>query len=275
LEQHASSLGRLPGIEKTVGAVQEDLKSTDSRLSDWSGRQEDLRQKMDKFSRETRTRIDRASKQANDTAAAMVRRIQSDVEGQVAGLRTRVTSLESSDEREQTRIASLQQELNQVRGEMARQSEELSATRRQMEGNGTATERQLSSLRTDQQRDRHDVDAISNGLAVERVDFEVDKGHSRQLAPGISIGLTGTDVQYRRVKGWMWVMPDRRTIWLRDQSAQEPVTFYGLEDGKKRELVITQVTKSSMAGYLILPKGAGATQASAGTGEVSTSASLH
>ena len=48
-------------------------------------------------------------------------------------------------------------------------------------------------------------------------------------------------------------MPDRRTIWLRQQGAQEPVDVYGYTDGKKRELVITSVRKSSVAGYLLLP----------------------
>ena len=48
-------------------------------------------------------------------------------------------------------------------------------------------------------------------------------------------------------------MPDRRTIWLKGQNAGEPVSFYGHEDGKKRELVITNVTKGSVTGYLLLP----------------------
>jgi hypothetical protein len=52
----------------------------------------------------------------------------------------------------------------------------------------------------------------------------------------------------------MWVLPDRRTIWLRQQGAQEPVDFYGYNDGMKRELVITSVAKRSVAGYLLLPK---------------------
>jgi hypothetical protein len=262
LERHASSLARLPGVETTIGTVQQDLKNADSRLTDWSGRQEELRQRVEKFSRETRMRIDAASKRANDAAAATARRIESDVEGQMDGLRTRMTNIESSGERNQMRIASLQQELNEVRGEVTRQSNELAATRRQVDGGGASTERQISSLRNDQQNDRRDVDAISSRLAVERVDFEVSKGHSQQLAPSISIGLTGTDILSRRASGWMWVMPDRRTIWLRSQSAQEPVVFYGLADGKKRELVITHVTKSSIAGYLILPRGADATAAS-------------
>jgi hypothetical protein len=56
-----------------------------------------------------------------------------------------------------------------------------------------------------------------------------------------------------RMSGWMWVMPDRRTIWLRNQYTNEPVIFYGYQDGKKRQLVITSVTKNSVKGYLLLP----------------------
>ena len=47
-------------------------------------------------------------------------------------------------------------------------------------------------------------------------------------------------------------MPERRTIWLKAQNAGEPVVFYGKEDGKKRELVITNVTEGSITGYLLL-----------------------
>jgi len=134
----------------------------------------------------------------------------------------------------------------------------LTATRREAQDNHAATGERLASLQQSQQRDRQDVDTMASRLAVRRVDFGVPKGHSRDLAPGFSLGVTGTDVSTRRVSGWMWVLPDRRTIWLRNQSAQEPVVFYGLGDGKKRELVITHVTRNSVVGYLVLPgEGAG------------------
>ena len=83
--------------------------------------------------------------------------------------------------------------------------------------------------------------------------FEVSTNHSRRLSNGILLGLTTTDVSHHRVNGWMWVMPDRRTIWLHNHSAKEPVTFYGRWDGKRRELVITGVTRTSVQGYLLLP----------------------
>jgi LPXTG-site transpeptidase (sortase) family protein len=85
----------------------------------------------------------------------------------------------------------------------------------------------------------------------EKVAFEIARHHSRQIAPGISIGLTETDPIGKRVEGWMWLMPDRRTIWLHDQSSREPLDFYEHGDGKRRELVITSVSANSARGYLL------------------------
>jgi hypothetical protein len=65
----------------------------------------------------------------------------------------------------------------------------------------------------------------------------------------------------------MWVLPDRRTIWLRGQGAQEPVVFYNNNDGKKRELVITSVTKKSAVGYLLVPEETGTVEAAAAGAE--------
>ena len=88
---------------------------------------------------------------------------------------------------------------------------------------------------------------------VKRVTFEVSEGHSLQVSPGISFGLTGIGLSHLRVNGWIWLMPDRRTIWLRDRGTQQPVVFYGYTDGKRRELVITRVTTNSVIGYVLLP----------------------
>ena len=40
-----------------------------------------------------------------------------------------------------------------------------------------------------------------------KIPFTITKDHSRQLAPGISLGVTATDVRDHRVDGWMWLMP--------------------------------------------------------------------
>jgi LPXTG-site transpeptidase (sortase) family protein len=84
------------------------------------------------------------------------------------------------------------------------------------------------------------------------VAFDVSEGHSRELVPGrIWFGVDSTDVANGTVTGWLWVMPDRRTIWLRDTPANEPVFFD--QDGKTRELRISGITATSAKGSVIVP----------------------
>ena len=96
-------------------------------------------------------------------------------------------------------------------------------------------------------------EAIPNNLRrYGKLDFSLTEKHSRQLAPGISFGVTTTDASAGTVNGWMWVMPDRRTIWVRNQSVQDPIFF--TQDGNTRELLITGVTGNSVSGCLLLPR---------------------
>jgi sortase A len=94
--------------------------------------------------------------------------------------------------------------------------------------------------------------AMAEKAAAGKANFVIPKNHSRQLAPGISLGITETDVTAGSASGWMWIMPDRRTIWLRDQGVREPLIFYGNVDGKRHEVLITKVSENSVTGYLLL-----------------------
>lgn len=102
-------------------------------------------------------------------------------------------------------------------------------------------------------RDRSDFDAYTNKFAVKRVDFEVSKNHGREVAPGINLGVSKTDVSYQRVSGSVWTSPDRHTTWLRQLKVQEPVFLTSFADGRTRELVITRVNKTGAIGYVLMP----------------------
>jgi LPXTG-site transpeptidase (sortase) family protein len=90
---------------------------------------------------------------------------------------------------------------------------------------------------------------VKHSPVSDEIAFNVSEQHSRELVPGkIWFGLSSADPAGRRVTGWLWVMPDRRTIWLRDVDTRQPMFFY--QDGEKRELVITSVARTSAKGYL-------------------------
>jgi sortase A len=85
-----------------------------------------------------------------------------------------------------------------------------------------------------------------------QVSFEVAQGHSRELMPGkVWMGIDSVDPGSDTVNGWLWVMPEKRTIWLRHTEKHEPIFFE--QDGKTRELLITTVAGSSAKGYVVVP----------------------
>ena len=273
LKRHESSLAQLVHTQQALDKIDGGLREQRSKVVEWSDDQQQLRDQMTKLGREMRSSIEAVRKETGQVEQSVFHTVQAQIERQIEGMKTRVTALESSRDADKAQIAGLQEQLSQVKGEVGEQNRQLSEVRRQMENQNrdAGTESRLASLQESEQRDRQSVEAINNRLAVRRIDFEITKGHSRELAPGISLEITRTDAAFRRVSGWMWVLPDRRTIWLRQQGAQEPVEFYGYADGKKRELVITSVTKGSVAGYLLLPTEATVAESASSLAHLGTS----
>lgn len=107
--------------------------------------------------------------------------------------------------------------------------------------------------------------AAPSQLGVKRIEFELAKNHGRQVAPGIAVEITGTDARAQRVTGSVRVIPQNRTIRLRQQKTQDPVFLTSFADGRTRELVITRVTNTGAAGYVLAP--AEAISANRGPGE--------
>jgi hypothetical protein len=255
LKRHDSSLAQLVHTQQALDKINGSLQQR-SNVAEWSKEQQQLRDQVTKLGRQMRSRIEAARKETGQAGENLFHEAQAQIERQIEAMKSRVTCLESSRDSDKAQIAMLREQLGQVRDKVSEQTQQLSAVRRQMENQNrdAGIESRLASLQESAQRDRQSVEAINDKLAVRRIDFEVTTGHTRELAPGISLKITRTDAAFRRVSGWMWILHDRRTIWLRQQGPQEPVDFYGSTDGKKRELVITSVTEGSVAGYLLLPQ---------------------
>ncbi|MBV8847000.1 MAG: class D sortase [Bryobacterales bacterium] len=87
-----------------------------------------------------------------------------------------------------------------------------------------------------------------------KLSFTIPVHHSRQLTPGISLGITDANVEGGGVYGWMWLMPDRRTIWLHDRGIDDPLIFSSGPGGERAELTITKIGEESVSGYVVLPE---------------------
>jgi hypothetical protein len=250
LKQAPAILAQFPAVQKSLEGINAQLAETESRFKDWSSNQQQLQERVAQVEKTMASRIRAVRKQAQDLSDQVYQRVHAEVAAQNQVTEAKIARLESSSEADRANVEKLQTELANLREQTAGQ---LQAVHAEMDRAGANRDQQLVSLNEQVGRESRDVEGLNKKLAVKRVDFEVTRNHGQQLTGEVSLSVTGTDVSHRRVTGWMWVMPDRRTIWLRGQSAQEPVVFYGTQDGKRRELVITNVAKNSVSGYLILP----------------------
>jgi myosin heavy subunit len=277
LKRHDFSLRDLPHWSQTISSLEDRLKDIEGKVSSSSSDQQALRGEVAKLRESLREKLDAIGKEGGQTASDVYQKVQAQFEpalqAQSDGLKNvqeRVSDLESSHASDRAEIARLQQQLSQVSDQTAQQaaqqSSEVAQIRRQVDENQSGASGQLADLKREQDRQKQDVEAIVDGIAVRKLPFEAAKSRQQDLGEGISLYVSGIDPSYRRYSGWMWVAEDRRNIWLHNQGAQQPVIFYGYQDGKKRELVITNVTQGSVTGYLVVPK-QGAAPATPSAGE--------
>lgn len=261
LKQHQGLLSQVPGLEQSLTAVDQRVANAEEKLRDWAGDWEGMKERLAKLESSTR----RARRQTQELIAQAQHRWQTELDQRSRSTDARLSALQVEQESEGARAAQLQGEVAVLRRQVREQDERLAALQEQTGQDRGRVESRLAGLDQQMQRGRRETDSLAAQVDRRRVDFEVNRNHSRELAPGISLGITKTNVAYRRFDGWLWLMPDRKTVWVRSQSAHRPVVFYSKEDSRPRELVITHVTKDAAVGYLLLPA-----RPAAGTGLAET-----
>lgn len=256
-EKYKSILAQWPGLQHSVSAMGARVNSLEENLRAWAGDRKALEERMAKLESRAGETVRAARKQAEEAAGAIEHRLEARTNQRLLAVESRVERLDGEQEatRQQdgARLARIEQEVAALRQES---SQQIASVRQEGRADLVQVDQKVAGLGRQLDRNRRDLDSVRGELDRERVAFEVSKNHSRELVPGISLGVTRTDVRYRRFDGWVWLLPDRRTVWVRGQGAQQPVVFYSKRDHRPYELVITHVAGKSVAGYLLAPRGA-------------------
>jgi len=248
LQKHNVQLGELPGVQESVGLLGERVAAAEASMSTWSVNWDAVEAKLGLLEKRVNASGAAAKKQAQQLVAQLHERMSTELDDRARLIETRMGRLESDQEVERARLARMQEQLAAVRRDTGNDLGSLSAQVTLNEGRLNELDRELGQ----------------QGLR-ERVDFEVGTDYTREIAAGVSLHLTDADVSFQRVKGWVWLLPDRKTLWVKQLGIQQPLRFYrkeGTGDGA-HELVITRVSKDGAAGYLLLPAGTLATEQSA------------
>jgi len=169
-----------------------------------------------------------------------------------------------ADEQRQvaSQLTEVQQSATTANSKLADVTSDVAATKTDV----AATKTELQNTVADLKRVRGDLGVMSDRIATngtelaalrtlgERnyVEFNIAKSKAPQRVADVQLWLKKTDVKRHRFS--IELQADDRTVEKRDRTVNEPVQFYVSKSRQPYEIVVNEVTKDRIVGYLATPK---------------------
>jgi hypothetical protein len=231
-EKHGLALELLPSLQESVSALQERVTTLEEQWAAWTADRDQMNQRMKAVEARVNRNLQQANRRSQELTAQLHQRMQAELDERTQRLEARLENLEIDRQLERARVEGVEQQVAALRAD---------------------TGRDLATVNDAVSRNERSLHELAQQLDRQRVDFELAENRTEEVAPGISLRVTSANVAYQRVNGWLWLLPDRRTLWVRNLQAQQALVFYLRGSEAPHELVIMQVTQGGVAGYLLIP----------------------
>jgi hypothetical protein len=239
LQNHSNLLSQLPRLQDSFNSLGKRMETTEEQLRSWRSEEASVGQRL--------ANIQLARSESRELARQVSQRLEAQITQRMEPVLARLGKIETSQEAEQARLEQLRTEIGSMRNETAR---EMTAMRQDNSRDFSDVNQQVAWAR----RDLHD---LGKQIEFDRVDFEVSKNRTREVTPGISVKVLKTNPSYQRVDGYIQMVPDGHTLWVRGQGIEQPVSFFSQKDQRPYELIFSRVNKDSAVGYVLVPATAG------------------
>ncbi|HSA92030.1 MAG TPA: hypothetical protein VLE48_03395 [Terriglobales bacterium] len=224
-------IGTLEAFQATSSATQKQLtermESADARMK---ATIEALEEKLGITEKQLDARtveLQRAQKAQTASLKAQKEQI-AEVSGQVEGVKSEVGGVKTEVATARTEIEATKEKLERTIGDLGIQSGLIAKT-------------------------REEVDELRRRGERNYYDFTLLKGQKPTPVATVSLQLKKSDA--KKSKFTLNVIADDRTIEKKDRTMLEPLQFYTGKDRQLYELVVFNVEKNKVVGYLSTPKG--------------------
>jgi chromosome segregation ATPase len=183
-----------------------------------------------RLARQAASEIARQQKESDEQLASRLGQLQQEQDGtraNLGSLSTDVVGVKTEVKTTQTELEKTRSELQRVMGDLGVQSDLIART-------------------------RGDLDALRMRGDREYVEFDLKKASKRQRYGTVQLELKKTDE--KRQKYTVNLIADDKTIEKKDKNAFEPVQFYQTGYRAPTELVVQQIMKDRIVGYISSPK---------------------
>ncbi len=247
-----SALSKTGSIEQATQASlkqQNDALNTRLAKSDEQNQQlqSDLKVVTDKLN-VTQEDLVKARQQSRAAVASYGKKI-SGIESNVSAVNTQLATKANAED------------VNKLNGDVTGVKNDLDQTKAKLE-RATGDMGVMSGLIA---RNHDDVEELKRRGDRNYYEFTLQKSKTPEKVGPVSMALNKTD--QKKSKYTVTVLADDKSIEKRDKTSGEPVQFYvkGSSHQAPYEIVVFDVTKNQITGYLSTPKTAGGTAAASNT----------
>lgn len=232
---------QLSNLFHSVGTLEQRIEATEADLPNLAltlGRLSDRVALLD-------DRVDSRLLAARRLAVSEARRLKEiDQRNQAAELR--LSHVERNQTEDHARLAQVNEQLER----------EVASLRGDLASTQVGTNQGLANLHERVSRNEDGLQNLGKQIHRGRMTFEVARNSPTELAPGISLTVLKADPRFQRIRGYVTLTAEGRTLWLENLGAHKSVDFYAQEAAHPFSLVITRVDPHAVAGYLLFPAGA-------------------
>ena len=244
-----SALNQSRSVEQSV---QTSLKQQNDSLSQRLGKSDDQNQQLQSDLKVvinklnvTQEELQKARQQTKASAAAYNKKLT----GLETNVNTQLATKASADD------------VNKLGGDVSGVKNDLEETKGKLE-RATGDMGVMSGLIA---RNHDDLEELKRKGDRNYYEFTIQKAKTPQRVGPVQISLNRTD--QKKSKYTMTVLADDKTVEKKDKTTGEPVQFYvkGTAHYSPYEIVVFDVGKNEITGYLSTPKSAGAATAASNT----------
>jgi cell division protein FtsB len=250
LRDQKSGMAEIAGLKNTNGGLNKRIDSVEANVNKMAG---GLPVLVDQFQKNMKAEV----QVARDQAAQVEHRVMGNVNQSIQSIQRRLSGVESTQKEANEHVNQLQNQIAQLNHELATVREQASASRTE-----------IQRLKDQQETSSHDMTALNertttsqtaitnltNRVDRNRVEFQIfNRQKTAAVTPEIDLTVKHIDLGKQEVDLALQLGGKNGDLSIRGQGIRKPVLFY-MPDGTRRvELVLTQITKESIAGYLLMP----------------------
>jgi multidrug efflux pump subunit AcrA (membrane-fusion protein) len=210
--------------------------------------------------------VDALAQQAQDTAAQAEARAKQDLRRTSASLSSALARQQQDEEQQRQQITGQLTDLQQANTTAAAKIGEINDNVSGVKSDVASTQSELEKTGSDLKRVMGDMGVMSSLIATnssqlnalkqlgdrDYVEFDLKKTSGRQKVGDMQLLLAKADPKHNRFT--LDVLADDKVVEKRDRSINEPVQLYLAGNRQPEEIVVNEVKKDEVVGYVSIPK---------------------